>query len=76
MKSSLVLISLFLILLGCWIVTGIFNSTKFTNKLSNTNLNFTVIDIDDKDPLFSVIPKGLEADGKYVVNYKGLEKIF
>jgi hypothetical protein len=71
MKSSLVLILLLsLILLGCSIETGAFNSTKFINELSNLNLNFTVIDNDEKDPFFSVIPKGLDVNGEYIVIFE------
>jgi hypothetical protein len=71
MKTSFMLmLILSLILIGCSKETGPFHSSNFLDELTDTNLDFAIIDNDEKDPFFSVVPKVVGVNGEYILIYE------
>jgi hypothetical protein len=70
MKIYMSMLFLSLILLGCSSETSLFNSTQFVNELAKTNLNYNVVENDEKIPFFSVPPKVVDVKGEYILIFE------
>lgn len=59
-----------LILMGCSNNSSQFNFSLLVNELEKEKVNFTIIDNDEKDHFFSVVPKVIEVNGDFILIYE------
>ncbi|QOY34668.1 hypothetical protein AWH56_018340 [Anaerobacillus isosaccharinicus] len=70
MKTFLSMIFLILLLIGCSNRTGQFDFSQLVKQLEEVNMNFTVINNDEMDHFFSVVPKVIQVEGEYILIYE------
>jgi hypothetical protein len=66
----LIILILIWILGGCSNDTDTFNSNKFLDELAKTQLKFSIMENDQKDQFFSVVPVVIDVDGEYILVYE------
>ncbi|WP_202078735.1 hypothetical protein [Caldalkalibacillus salinus] len=66
-KMMLLTMIMTLILVGC---SNDSSTSVFISELEETNLEFTVIDNDEKSEFFSIPPTVIDVDGEYILIYE------
>ncbi|OIJ19013.1 hypothetical protein BKP45_14935 [Anaerobacillus alkalidiazotrophicus] len=70
MRLTITMFFLIFILLGCSSGSGTFNFSKLTSELEKSGVDFTILDIEEKDQFFSVVPKAIKVNEDFFLIFE------